>query len=407
MKLTSHQDEVIGADLSGVRDECWDSRVSRNDRRQMSSCSLPSSRYWILPLFILALAFTCFASGASGKAQRTLVTHDDLDRGGFAFRTVEGDLELAPVLASEAEYQVNGILARARITQHFMNPYDEWQEGIYVFPLPETAAVDTLVMRIGDRVIEGQIKQRKQARLDYEEASAAGHQAALVDQERPNIFTASVANIAPGASISIEIEYQHRVDVYDGEYSLRLPLVVGPRYVPSKPVLALINNEPGVIQVTVVEDADRITPPVRKPSEGLINPVHLTVTLAPGFPLATIDSSSHKLDIAPHQDGSYTITSAEGIVPADKDFELTWTPELDAAPHVSVFKEQIDGQVYLLGMVTPPSVESDNDMPRVPREVIFVIDTSGSMSGTSMPQAKEALQLALWRLQPQDSFNRH
>ena len=105
---------------------------------------------------------------------------------------------------------------------------------------------------------------------------------------------------------------------------------------PSKPVLALINNEPGVIQVTVVEDADRITPPVRKPSEGLINPVHLTVKLAPGFPVATIDSSSHKLDIAPHQDGSYTITSAEGIVPADKDFELTWTPELDAAPHVSV-----------------------------------------------------------------------
>jgi Ca-activated chloride channel homolog len=405
MNSTSQQDEVTGAYLSSVRDECWDLRVSQNDHHQSPSRSLPSSRYWILLFIILAIAFICFASGAFGKTQRTLVTHDDLDRGGFAFRSVEGDLELAPVLASEADYQVNGILARARITQHFMNPYNEWQEGIYVFPLPETAAVDTLVMRIGDRVIEGQIKPRTQARIEYEEASAAGHQAALVDQERPNIFTASVANIAPGASISIEIEYQHKVDVYDGEYSLRLPLVVGPRYVPSKPLLALINNEPGVFLVPSAEDAERITPPVRDPSEGLINPVHLTVTLAPGFPLATTNSSSHKLDIISNQDGSYIITSAEGVVPADKDFELTWTPELDTAPQVSLFKEEVDGEIYLLGMVTSPSIKDRIDIPRVPREVIFVIDTSGSMSGTSMPQAKEALQLALRRLQPQDSFN--
>ncbi len=405
MKSISQYDEVTGADLSSASAEYWETRICRDDRHQLPSHFLPTSRYWILPFIILALTFTCFASGAFGKTQGTPVTHDDLDRGGFAFRSVEGDLELAPVLASEADYQVNGILARARITQHFMNPYAEWQEGIYVFPLPETAAVDTLVMRIGDRVIEGQIKQRKQARIEYEEASAAGQQAALVDQERPNIFTASVANIAPGATISIEIEYQHKVDVYDGEYSLRLPLVVGPRYVPSKPVMALINNEPGVFLVPAAEDAHRITPPVRKPSEGLINPVHLTVTLAPGFPLATIDSSSHELDIISNQDGSFTITSAEGIVPADKDFELKWAPEPDTAPHVSIFKEEADGEVYLLGLVTPPSVEEDVDTPRVPREVIFVIDTSGSMEGTSMPQAKEALQLALRRLQPQDSFN--
>ena len=402
MKSNNRQKEVTGADLSGVKVRCQDLRDTRHNCYQLSSRPLAFSRHWILPLVIL---FTCFASGAFAKAQRILVTHDDLDRGGFAFRSVEGELELATVLASEADYQVNGILARARITQHFMNPYDEWQEGIYVFPLPETAAVDSLVMRIGDRVIEGKIKQRTLARIEYEEASASGQQAALVDQERPNIFTASVANIPPGASISIEIEYQHKVDVYDGEYSLRLPLVVGPRYVPSKPVLALINNEQGVFLAPAIEGADRITPPVRKPSEGLINPVHLTVTLAPGFPLGTIDSSSHELDIIPGQDGSYMITSAEGVVPADRDFELTWTQERDAAPHVSLFKEQVDGEVYLLGMVVPPSLENDIDMPRVPREVIFVIDTSGSMSGTSMPQAKEALLLALRRLQPQDSFN--
>ena len=216
MYTIKQQDEFTGTVLNGIRQESQNLRAPRNDHHRASSWSPPPSRYWILPFIILAIAFSCIASGASGQTQSTVVTHNDLDRGGFAFRTAEGDLELAPVLASEADYQVNGILARARITQHFMNPYAEWQEGIYVFPLPETAAVDTLVMRIGDKLIEGQIKPRKQARMEYEEASAAGQQAGLVDQERPNIFTASVANIAPGASISIEIEYQHRGDVYDG-----------------------------------------------------------------------------------------------------------------------------------------------------------------------------------------------
>ncbi len=246
MKSTNRLNEVGGEDLNGVKIECWNLQISHSDRHEFSSRQRPDSRYWMLPALFLALLLTCFASGAYGKTQRTLVTHDDLDHGGFAFRTAEGKLELAPILASEADYQVNGILARARITQHFINPYDRWQEGIYVFPLPETAAVDTLVMRVGDRVIEGQIKQRQQARIEYEEASATGQRAALVDQERPNIFTASVANIAPGASISIEFEYQHTVDIRNGNYSLRLPLVVGPRYVPPKPVLALINNEPSV-----------------------------------------------------------------------------------------------------------------------------------------------------------------
>ena len=405
MKSTGQQDKITRVHLIGVTAECRDLRVSRRESYQLSSWSLLYSRHWILPVVILALFITGFASGASGKGQRTLVTHDDLDRGGFAFRTVEGALELAPALLSEVDYQVNGILARARITQHFANPYDEWLEGIYVFPLPETAAVDTLLMRVGNRVIEGKIKQRKQARIEYEEASAAGQQAALVDQERPNIFTASVTDIAPGASISIEIGYQHKVDVYDGEYSLRLPLVVGPRYVPLKPVSALINNEPSVIMAPATEDADRITPPVKKPSEGPINPVHLVIRLAPGFPLGTITSSSHALDIAPGHNDNYTITSAEGVVPADKDFELTWTSEFNSVPHVTVFKEQIKEEVYLLGMVVPPSVENNLNMPRVPREVIFVIDTSGSMSGASMPQAKEALKLALRRLQSQDYFN--
>ena len=206
MNSTNRQGGVTGADRNSVKTECWDLQVGQSDHHEISPRSLPYSRYWVFSAIFLALLLTCFASGAFGQSQRTLVTHDDLNRGGFAFRTVKGELELAPMLASEADYQVNGILARARITQHFMNPYEEWQEGIYVFPLPDTAAVDTLAMHVGDLVIVGVIKKREQARIEYEEAAATGQHAALVDQERPNIFTASVANIAPGASISIKIE---------------------------------------------------------------------------------------------------------------------------------------------------------------------------------------------------------
>ena len=125
MNSTNRQADVSEADRNSVKTECWDLQVRQSDRDEYSHRSLPYSRYWVFSTIFLALLLTCFASGAFGQSQRNLVTHDDLNRGGFAFRTVEGELELAPILASEADYQVDGILARARITQHFINPYDE------------------------------------------------------------------------------------------------------------------------------------------------------------------------------------------------------------------------------------------------------------------------------------------
>src|SRR5215213_4898835 len=117
-------------------------------------------------------------------------------------------VQSAPLVSTEVEIRVTAHVARARVVQHFRNPHPDWYEGIYVFPLPENAAVDRLRIRVGDRLIEGEIHGREEAKATYQQAKAAGRRAALLEQERPNIFTSSVANIGPGEDVRVEIEYQ-------------------------------------------------------------------------------------------------------------------------------------------------------------------------------------------------------
>src|SRR5262249_7535617 len=124
----------------------------------------------------------------------------------------------APRVAADISVDVSGPTARTTVIQRFENPSDGWVEGIYVFPLPETAAVDTIKMQIGDRFIEGEVKERQQARAIYEAAKAQGAKASLVEQERPNVFTNSVANIGPHDAILVRIEYQQSLRFDAGRY---------------------------------------------------------------------------------------------------------------------------------------------------------------------------------------------
>src|SRR5262249_44954661 len=139
----------------------------------------------------------------------------------------------APLAATDVDLVVSGPTARARVTQIFHNPTDGWVEAVYVYPLPAGGAVDTLKMVIGERIIVGDIKDRKAAREIYEQAKAEGRKASLIEQERPNIFTNSVANIGPHEAVVVQIEYQEPVRQSGNEFSLRLPLVVAPRYSPA------------------------------------------------------------------------------------------------------------------------------------------------------------------------------
>ena len=321
--------------------------------------------------------------------------------GTLLWRAGDEGLVAAPALDTRVELRVTGMVARATVHQEFVNPATGWAEGIYVFPLPEDAAVDHLRLRVGDRVIEGVIRERAAARQAYQVARQQGRRASLVEQERPNIFTTSVANVPPGAAVTVEIEYQQVVRYDAGEYRLRFPMVVGPRYIPGMPVSA--SGTGWMPDTDQVPDASRITPPVQDPSRGPINPVTLRIELDAGVPLSRLESPSHAIQTAPLARGATLIEFAHGPVPADRDFELAWQPAAGAAPTAALFAEAGRDATFALLMVMPPAPETLG--PSVPREVIFVIDTSGSMHGASIEQAKAALTLALGRLQPADTFN--
>jgi len=360
----------------------------------------------IRTMFAMLVAMLCLtpvaaraATGAVAEAAATRVTE-----GTLLFRGGDGAAVPAPLLETDVDLRVTGPVARAIVRQQFVNPTSDWVEGVYVFPLPEDAAVDHLRLHVGDRVLEGVIRERAAAKATYEQAKREGRRTGLVEQERANIFTTSVANIAPGASVAVEIEYQQTLRWDDGRYRLRVPLVVGPRYIPGAPVATPPDAAGWSPNTDVVPDASRITPPVVHPSRGPINPVTLRVTLAPGAPLSRLDSTYHAIHATPEPDGTYRIELGAGPVPADRDFELVWEPAAGTIPAAAVFTEGRDDGVYGLLVVTPPSPAADAAR-RQPREVVFVIDNSGSMAGASIEQAKAALQLALARLGPADTFN--
>lgn len=337
----------------------------------------------------------------------------DVTQGSLLFKTAQSGRYLpAPILDTGVQITVTGTIARTILKQEFINPShekDDWVEGLYVFPLPETAAVDHLRMKVGERTVAGQIKERTEAKKAYERSKREGKRAGLVEQERPNIFTTSVANIAPGDRITVEIEYQETVRYDQGTYSIRFPMVVGPRYIPGTPVV-IEDQSPGMgwsHDTDRVTDASRITPPVQHPVCGPINPVILSVDLAPGFPPALIESPYHPILVVAEPDGRYQISLRAEQLPADRDFVLTWRPGTGNTPVATVFTQHDGVASYALLMLTPPvgSDQPQSIQPRQPREVIFVIDTSGSMAGTSIDQAKAALLVALTRLTSQDRFN--
>lgn len=365
----------------------------------------------VMAAALLGLA-TFFAGAPPATANnltRAIAKLDDAKSGSLLIRTQDGGFADANRLGIDVDLKVSGPTVRAKITQIFRNPTQEWVEAVYVYPLPEGSAVDTLKMVIGDRIVIGDIKEREKARAIYEEAKRDGKKAALTAQERPNIFTNSVANIGPGETVLVQIEYQEPVKQTGAEFSLRVPMVVGPRYNP-KPVVQTVDmrNDGGGWGATVndpVPDRGRITPPVLDPAKNPpVNPTNITVKLQAGFPLAEVKSHHHQVKIESPDESTRIIKLWQGPVPADRDFELTWTAAAARTPTVGLFRERVAGSDYLLATVTPPSVDEAQQKP-LPREVIFVIDNSGSMGGTSMAQAKAGLIYALSRLKPNDRFN--
>lgn len=320
--------------------------------------------------------------------------------GALLLRGKSGVVSTMPAvrLGTDMDVSVSGQVMRVRVTQAFRNTSDKWMEATYLYPLPDDGAVDTLKMVVGQRVIVGKIKRKLEAREIYEAAKAEGRKAGLVESDRPNLFRNSVANVGPGETVLISIEYQAPVRQLGGEFAMRLPLVVGPRYVPPHTLTS----------TAALADAARVTAPLVDPALGKslggksLNPVSITVHLAPGFMPANVISPYHRISVAEAGGSARTVTLATGQEPADRDFELRWR-SASADPTVGLFRQRLDGQEYIMATITPQAkIEADTVAPR---EMIFVIDNSGSMGGESMAAAKQSLLYALGTLRPQDTFN--
>jgi Ca-activated chloride channel homolog len=305
-----------------------------------------------------------------------------------------------PLRHTDVKADISGFVTRVHVRQTFHNSLDRKIEAIYVFPLPQDAAVDGLVMTVGERRIIGQIKVRGEARSIYEAARAAGHVASLLDQERPNIFTQTVTNIEPGAQVVIELSYVETLRYDDGVFEFVFPMVVGPRYMPGSPTGK--QGSGWAPDTTQVPDASRIGPPVALPGTRAGHDISVAVHIDAGMPLFELQSVLHEVDVAPSDPGRATVALKNHAELPNRDFILRYRTATDAIGDAFLTHTDARGTFFTLILQPPRMVRPEH---AVPKELIFVIDRSGSMSGFPIDKAKETMHLAIERMNPQDTFN--
>ena len=327
----------------------------------------------------------------------TQASTENPETGMFLLRSDDGSWQPALLLNTDMQVQISGPVAEVQIRQSFSNPGGAFAEGRYVLPTSESAAIHAMTLEIGERRINGQIQEREQARKTYQQARDNGQQTGLVEQQRPNLFSTSVANIGAGETISVILSYTELLQPDAGRYSLRLPLTMTPRY----------NARPQPV------DGQQRKPNASSASpEGPIvaslwrdGPSHqadIQITLDSGFALHEVSSPSHA--ISSHFDGRrYRVQLLENPVVMDRDFVLNWQLPSEAGNQVAVFTEQVGEDHYALMMLSPAAQPVSRQ--RQPREVFLILDTSGSMQGERIRQARSSLIHALSRLQPEDRFN--
>ncbi len=361
--------------------------------------------------------------------------------GQLMFQNSKGMYEPSLHLKSHADVSINGLVAKITLAQTFTNHTDAWQEGVYIFPLPENAAVNHMEMRIGDRRIVGEIKEKQQAKKIYQQAKQAGKRAALTEQLRPNIFTQRVANIGPDQKVEITITYVQNIRYDKGEFSWRFPMTITPRYFPRQQSANLPSSTQDIKKNSTFDESEQNNelPPSSNSNKsaysqiiassngwaspsvvqsmdawplpasinefhdlGTFNPISLNISLDSGLPLEYIGAPYHDIHISKKQK-IHAINLVDNTVNMDRDFVLNWRPTQSSAPQAALFSEEIDGDFYSLLMLIPPT--SKQSTQGLARDMVFIIDTSGSMGGASITQAKSSLIDALSRLNDQDRFN--
>ncbi len=341
--------------------------------------------------------------GLTGVLTETARAGDARAIEGGALRIIDPQGQPAgacPLRHTDVQAGIAGYVGRTTVTQQFHNPTDRKIEAVYTFPLPQDAAVDEMVMTVGDRRIVGQIKPRAEARQVYEAAKQAGHVASLLDQERPNIFTQSIANIEPGAEVTIEIRYVETLKYEDGWFEFVFPMVVGPRFVPGQPT-----GQTGTgwaPDTTDVPDASKITPPVTPPGTRAGHDISMTVHLDAGMAIQDIESVLHKLNVQRNEESRATIQLADQKTIPNKDFILRYRTATERIEDAVLVHADERGRFVTLVLQPPRRVAPSE---AVPKEMIFVIDRSGSQSGFPIGKAKETMRLCIQQMNPHDTFN--
>ncbi|BAJ01811.1 marine proteobacterial sortase target protein [Shewanella violacea] len=332
----------------------------------------------------------------------------EITHGSFVYHSQEENKpQVAQPLNTDVQMKVSGWINRVTVTQTFRNESDYWLNGSYLFPLPNEAAVDHMRLIVGKKIIEGQVREREEARKQFQLAKSRGQKTSLVEQSKPNIFTTSVANLGPGETLVVQISYQELVKYDKGEFSLRFPMFVKPRYEP-KNLEGKDDSYPST-ETILAQFVDLSYGYGEHRAPG--SKVNIEIDLDAGVALSEITSVYHDIDkhLVTHNRYDLKLVSD---TPANRDFVLRWTPVSGSEPVAAIYTQQ--GQThkeadnskeasdYALLMLIPPEIGASSV---IARDLILVIDTSGSMSGEAIVQAKKAMGYALAGLGARDSFN--
>ena len=322
----------------------------------------------------------------------------DADASFGSLATARGHL---PLEAMDVHARAVGLDVRIDLRQTFRNTLAEPIEATYIFPLPDRGAVTGFRLRVGERVVEGVIDERGAARRNYDDAIRAGHRAAIAEEERPDVFTVRVGNLMPGQAASIELDLVGALALERNEATFRFPLVVAPRYIPGAPLPGESVGEGVASDTDAVPDASRITPPVLLP--GYPNPVRLKlrVDIDPsGLPMSQLRSSLHAVVENGHGAGARSVELRPGER-LDRDFILRWALGDGAVRTSLVVAPDREGQGASFALtVLPPEVAGGER----PRDVVLVLDRSGSMGGWKMVAARRAAARLVDHLSEADRF---
>jgi Ca-activated chloride channel family protein len=312
-----------------------------------------------------------------------------------------------PLKHTNVKAEISGFIARVTVTQQFQNPFPDKIEAIYTFPLPQAAAVDDMTIMIGERTVKGKIMRREEAQATYDAAKARGQTAALLNQQRPNIFTQAVANILPNQQINVTISYVETLKYDEGSYEWHFPMVVGERYIPGpkssdEPTENQADSqEPKTAETPRVPDAELITPPVANGMRAG-HDISIEVNIDAGVPLVGFHSLTHEIEAVQPAAGRAIVRLKDQATIPNKDFVLKYDVAGAQIEDALLF-HRANNEGYFTFILQPPQRVTVEDV--TPKELVFVLDTSGSMGGFPIEKAKETMLLALNGLYPRDTFN--